>query len=348
MQIICPPWMRRTTVRKEMANELEAVKKIILHLKKALQVTDAEKELVHGGIVDQSGGLNTAQIGMVFSIFMDIDMSISAQRNGIWWCEHDSKQSSMVSGFGAGLMFTGLNKVSEKSSSGMNTVLSGPAWSQGGDISESGNDDLCNPKGSCSGPVNMDRGFGSGTMGTPFQVVQHALRGNGQMGTLTSTCPYKASGIGPGWINTIPSGPACSEAGVVGWAYWYTIQSFGHSLDRGFGKGLMFTSVHQCFLWFPIFYGPVVISLSTGEEVPMGQTLFQMVQHGLSRDGQRLGEMNHLLQHESQGDTHNLDRGFGTGSMFADLQEVGKDDPSAPKMSHRVTQSIWTGALVLD
>ncbi|KAI6139410.1 hypothetical protein BKA82DRAFT_4020172 [Pisolithus tinctorius] len=43
-----PAMDEKDKMRKEMANELEAAKKIILHLKKALQVTDAKKELENG------------------------------------------------------------------------------------------------------------------------------------------------------------------------------------------------------------------------------------------------------------------------------------------------------------
>ncbi|KIN92975.1 hypothetical protein M404DRAFT_36521 [Pisolithus tinctorius Marx 270] len=43
-----PAMDERDNMRKEIANESEAAKKIILHLKKALQVTDAERELETG------------------------------------------------------------------------------------------------------------------------------------------------------------------------------------------------------------------------------------------------------------------------------------------------------------
>ncbi|KIN94052.1 hypothetical protein M404DRAFT_35457 [Pisolithus tinctorius Marx 270] len=48
-----PAMDERDNMRKEIANESEAAKKIILHLKKALQVTDAERELETGSWWDR-------------------------------------------------------------------------------------------------------------------------------------------------------------------------------------------------------------------------------------------------------------------------------------------------------
>ncbi|KAI6157344.1 hypothetical protein BKA82DRAFT_4009729 [Pisolithus tinctorius] len=264
-----PTMDEKDNMRKEMANELEAVKKIILHLKKALQVTDAEKELEKGSWWD-CGPLREMGSG-------GVNMIPSSPA----WCLP---------------VFGSLNKTYQNLGMMICATQRGPAVAQSMWTGALVLEQCLLVFVMLYGPVNVQ------IRGTPLQVVQHALRGNGQMGTLTSTCPYKANGIGPGWTNTIPSGPACSEAGVVSTIdipesgnddqcaqnMSWGVPAFGHSLDRGFGKGLMFTSVHQCLLWFPILYGPVMISLSAGEEVPMGQTLFQVVQHGLSRDGQYL------------------------------------------------------------
>ncbi|KAI5985436.1 hypothetical protein F5J12DRAFT_787396 [Pisolithus orientalis] len=288
-----PAMDERDNMRKEIANESEAVKKIILHLKKALQVTDAEKELEMGSWWDHGSHAlrGSGQMGT-------LTCNKPRRVEEIW---SQGVPGNVDRGFGSGMMLVGVCQCLlvfillygpvdvqirsiEVVLGGMNTTSSDPACPEG-----EWSDRNIDPR-----RVRERWGFSSGTVfggQTPLQAAQHALRGSGQMGTWgvpvnvdrgigsgAMTWYYKTNASGPVWMNTIPSGPACSEAG---WPSGHT----GILSDTYKNLGMMINvlepgprvSQHSDMVWigalFPILYGPVPIYLSAGEEVSMSINL---------------------------------------------------------------------------
>ncbi|KAI5992270.1 hypothetical protein F5J12DRAFT_786178 [Pisolithus orientalis] len=122
---------------------------------------------------------------------------------------------------------------------------------------------------------------------TPLQVIRHALRRSGQMGTLTCN-RHRSPGV-----------PV--------------------NVDRGFGSGSMFIGVRQCSSVFVLLYGPVDVQIRSDFGGPRGD------KHHFKGPACHDGEWSdriigcitrHAIDIGESGKDVNVDRGFGSGTVF--------------------------------